>query len=109
MVELGLHHVPHRSEEVDEEQHNDKLFNTAYYIDRGGKVIGRYTKRVRRSMVVERDALSKLTLYFSIRRNSGTPRRPRSLMAMTCCMSLPALLRLRQSEAASYELDCGSV
>lgn len=47
VVELGLHHVPHRTDEKNgKEGHNDKLFNTAYYVDRTGKVTGRYTKRV---------------------------------------------------------------
>jgi predicted amidohydrolase len=46
VVELGSHHVPHRSEEgKDTSGHDDKLFNTSYYVDRTGKVIGRYTKK----------------------------------------------------------------
>jgi predicted amidohydrolase len=54
VVELGSHHVPHRNEEstdddeIDEE-HDKKLFNTVYYINRSGEIAGRYTKRVSRT------------------------------------------------------------
>lgn len=52
VVELGSHHVPHRTADEGglkngKQVHDDKLFNTAYYIDRTGKIIGRYTKKVR--------------------------------------------------------------
>lgn len=57
VVELGSHHIPHRNEESnddDEEdgetdkEHDQKLFNTVYYITRAGEIAGRYTKRVSR-------------------------------------------------------------
>ncbi|PWN90300.1 carbon-nitrogen hydrolase [Acaromyces ingoldii] len=60
IVELGSHHVPHRLDDVKDDgnnnssnnnnegppsAHDDKLFNTAYYVDRHGHVAGRYTKK----------------------------------------------------------------
>ncbi|UZJ57365.1 hypothetical protein CBS101457_006685 [Exobasidium rhododendri] len=51
VVELGSHHVPHRSDTESDDAagsrrgHNDKLFNTCYYVERTGKVVGRYTKK----------------------------------------------------------------
>lgn len=55
VVELGKHHVPHRTQDREglEDDHHDKLFNTAYYIDRTGRIAGRYTKEVRRSYMVD--------------------------------------------------------
>lgn len=55
IVERGGDHVPHRSEEQDDDEndenrdgddeHDSKVFNTVYYIDRTGRTAGRYTKR----------------------------------------------------------------
>jgi predicted amidohydrolase len=48
VVEVGLDHVPHRLDETqaEDKEHDQKLFNTVYYVDRSGKVSGRYTKKV---------------------------------------------------------------
>lgn len=54
VVELGSHHIPHRTDEANDEDdlnetdddHDQKLFNTVYYITRSGDIAGRYTKRV---------------------------------------------------------------
>jgi len=66
VVELGSHHIPHRTQEgIDKKgvkAHDDKLFNTAYYVDRTGKVIGRYTKKVSGDFCwFERQSIALLT------------------------------------------------
>lgn len=62
IVELGSHHIPHRLDKGQQQEgkvagndsqgqasqpneHDDKLFNTAYYVNRHGQVAGRYTKK----------------------------------------------------------------
>ncbi|KAK0536064.1 hypothetical protein OC842_002102 [Tilletia horrida] len=67
VVELGAHHIPHRQQQQSQSQSTskpgrsddaskghsaklqvdteDRLFNTAYYVDRTGQVAAKYTKR----------------------------------------------------------------
>lgn len=58
IVERGGDHVPHRPEEEEDDEevgaadeggasaeHDGKVFNTVYYVDRSGAIAGRYTKK----------------------------------------------------------------